>query len=173
MATPQAQALNPYATPKATVADEATNEVQPVKVFSVSGRIGRARYIAYGTALYLLVAAVGTGLGAIAGQWIMAIAGLAYLIVGFMLTIQRCHDFNASGWLSLVLLVPLVNLIFWIIPGSEGRNRWGAPTPPNGTLTRIVAWLLPAVFVLGIVAAVTLPAYQSYVKRAQQVEQQR
>lgn len=176
MAQPQAQtanaAVNPYAAPKAAVGD-AADETQPVRIFSVSGRIGRARYIAYGMGLYLLVAAVGAGLAAVAGPFAVFVTGAAYLVVAFMLTIQRCHDFNASGWLSLAVLVPLVNLIFWIIPGTEGRNRYGAPTPPNGVLTLIVAWLLPALFILGIVAAITIPAYQSYVKRAQQVEMRR
>lgn len=167
MATPQSQAINPYATPRAAVADAATNEVQPVKVFSVSGRIGRARYIAYGIGMYILVGGIGAGLNAAVGKPAALLAGVAYLIVGFMLTIQRCHDFNANGWLSLVLLVPLVNLMFWIMPGSEGHNRYGAPTPPNGMGTLIIAWLLPAIFVIGIVAAVALPAYQSYVVRAQ------
>ena len=168
MATPQSQAINPYATPRAAVADAASNEVQPVKVFSVSGRIGRARYIAYGIGMYILVGGIGAGLNAVAGKPAALLAGLAYVIVAFMLTIQRCHDFNTSGWLSLVLFVPLVNLMFWVVPGSEGRNRYGAPTPPNGAGTLIVAWLLPAMVVIGIVAAVALPAYQSYVMRAQQ-----
>lgn len=75
-----------------------------------------------------------------------------------MLTIQRCHDFNASGWVSLLVLVPLANLIFMIIPGTRGPNRFGAPTPPNSAGVLVAAWLLPALFVAGIIAAVALPA---------------
>jgi uncharacterized membrane protein YhaH (DUF805 family) len=173
MANPQPQAINPYAAPKAALADEGSSEVQPVKLFSTAGRIGRARYIAYGMGLYFLVAAIGAGLVAVLGQWAVLLAGLAYLVVAFMLTVQRCHDFNTSGWLSLLLLVPLANLIFWIVPGSEGRNRYGAPTPPNGAFTLVIAWLLPAVFAIGIAAAIAIPAYQDYVKRAHQAGQRR
>ena len=42
--------VNPYQAPGAPVAD--AGEVQPVKVFSAAGRIGRARYIAYGLGFY-------------------------------------------------------------------------------------------------------------------------
>jgi uncharacterized membrane protein YhaH (DUF805 family) len=89
-----------------------------------------------------------------------------------MLTIQRCHDFNASGWLSLLILIPLANLIFIIIPGTDGPNDYGGPTPPNSVGVLIVAWLLPVMFFVGIIAAVTLPAYQDYTKRAKEKQQQ-
>jgi hypothetical protein len=99
------------------------------------------------------------------------LALVALTIIGFMLTIQRCHDFNATGWLSLLVLVPLANLIFWFIPGTDGPNRFGAPTPPNSVLVLIGAWLIPVVFIGGVLAAVAIPAYQDYVKRAQQKQQ--
>jgi uncharacterized membrane protein YhaH (DUF805 family) len=172
MATPQPQAINPYATPRAAVADEATTEVQPVKLFSVSGRIGRARYIANMLGLYILFGIVIGGLSALAGP-LAAVLWIGYVVLAFMLTIQRCHDFNTSGWLSLLVLVPLVNFIFWFIPGTEGRNRWGPPTPPNSTVTLVLVWLFPTLMVVGIIAAIAIPAYQDYVKRAQQVEQRR
>lgn len=164
--------VNPYQAPSAAVAD-AGGETQPVKVFSISGRIGRARYLAYGMGFYILfgfVAGILTAaLGAV-GAVLMVAAWVAIVVIGFMLTIQRCHDFNMSGWLSLVMLVPLVNLIFLFIPGTDGPNRFGAPTPPNGVGVLIAAWSLPVIMVIGIVAAVALPAYQDYQKRAGQVQ---
>jgi hypothetical protein len=84
-----------------------------------------------------------------------------------MLTIQRSHDFNMSGWFSLLALVPLVNLIFWFIPGTDGPNRFGAKTPPNSALVLIGVWIVPILFIGGILAAVSIPAYQDYVKRSQ------
>ena len=164
MATPQSQAVNPYAAPKAAVADAATNEVQPVKLFSVSGRIGRVRYIAHILGLYILFGILAGATTALAGP-LGALFWIGYVVLMFMLTIQRCHDFDTSGWLSLLVLVPLVNLIFWFIPGTEARNRWGAPTPPNSTVTVVLVWLFPAL-VVALMVAVAIPAYQSYVKRA-------
>jgi uncharacterized membrane protein YhaH (DUF805 family)/Tfp pilus assembly protein PilE len=164
------QPANLYGTPKAAVS-EAAVETQPVKVFSVSGRIGRVRYIAWGIGFYFLLSIIVGVLSAMLGQAAMAALGVAWiilmLVIGFMLTIQRCHDFNTTGWLSLLMLVPLVNLIFWFIPGTDGPNEYGAPTPPNGAGVIVVICIVPVVFLFGgILAAIALPAYQDYTHRA-------
>lgn len=163
--------VNPYAAPKAAL-DVAAEETQPVRLFAVSGRIGRVRYIAYLMGLYVLFAILGFAAAALAGP-IATLLWVAYVVLAFMLTIQRCHDFDSTGWLAILSLVPLVNLVFWFIPGSDGRNRWGPPTPPNSALSMVLVWILPLLALVGIVAAVALPAYQQYVKRAQQLEQRR
>ena len=171
MAEPQAGVVNPYAAPKAAVGD-AAEATQPVNIFSVSGRIGRVRYVGYLIGLYVLFGIFAFLAALVAGPLAMAV-WLAYMVLAFMLTIQRCHDFNTTGWLSLVSLIPLVALIFWFIPGTEGANRYGPRTPPNSTLAIVLVWILPAIAVIGIIAAIAIPAYQSYVKRAQQVEMRR
>jgi len=163
-------AVNPYAKPNAAVA-EAGEQYQDVKVFATSGRIGRVRYIAYGMGIYFLFAILGALLSAVIGSAGMIIAWIAILVIGFMLTIQRCHDFNTTGWLSLLMLVPLVNLIFWFIPGTDGDNNYGAQTPPNGVGVIIAACIVPIVAVVGILAAIALPAYQDYTKRAKAMQQ--
>jgi uncharacterized membrane protein YhaH (DUF805 family) len=165
--------VNPYETPKAAVADT-TRHFQPVKLFSVSGRIGRVRYIAYGFGIWLLIGLVASVLAPMlgpVGPVVSVLAFVALTVIGFMLTIQRCHDFNTTGWLSVLVLVPLANLIFWIIPGTDGPNRFGAPTPPNSVLLIIAACLVPVVFIGGVLAAIAIPAYQGYVKRAQEKQQ--
>jgi len=165
-----AEAANPYQAPRADV-HEAPGETQPVRVFSVSGRIGRLRYIAFGAVFYLTIWIAAVVLAMMLGAqnaWLAIVLGwLAIMTIGFMLTIQRCHDFNTSGWLSLLLLVPLANLVFWFIPGTDGSNRYGAPTPPNGAWV-IVGALVPLILVpiVGILAAVAIPAYQDYTYRA-------
>jgi uncharacterized membrane protein YhaH (DUF805 family) len=164
--------VNPYQAPAAAVAD-AGDQTQPVKLFSVSGRIGRARYLAYGFGLYFVFGFTGGVLAGALGQAgvaVMVAAWLALVVLGFMLTIQRCHDFNVGGWLSLLMLVPLVNLIFLFIPGTDGVNRFGAPTPPNSVGVLIAASLIPVAFIGGILAAIAIPAYQDYQKRAGQVQ---
>jgi len=62
-------------------------------------------------------------------------------------------------------------MLFWLIPGTDGPNRFGAPPPPNTTGTIVLALILPLVFVVGIVAAVAIPAYQTYAQRAQMHQQ--
>src|SRR5262245_12446088 len=163
--------VNPYAKPNAAL-DEPTQLYQEVRLFATSGRIGRVRYIAYGMGIYLLFGILGALLSMAVGEFGMIIAWLAIVIVGFMLTIQRCHDFNTTGWLSLLVLVPLVTLIFWFIPGTDGPNNYGGETPPNGTGVIIAALIVPIVAVIGIVAAIALPAYQQYVTKAKQSQMQ-
>lgn len=164
-------APNPYAKPNAAVA-EAGEQYQEVKVFATSGRIGRVRYIAYGMGIYFLFGILGFLLSLAIGQAGMVIGWIAIMVVGFMLTIQRCHDFNTTGWLSLLVLVPLVNLIFWFIPGTDGSNNYGDKTAPNGAGVIIAALIIPILFVGGILAAIAIPAYQQYVTRAKQMQQQ-
>jgi uncharacterized membrane protein YhaH (DUF805 family) len=165
---------NPYGAPRAAVGD-AAEKFQQVKLFAVSGRIGRARYIVYSivvTLLLMLLAGAASVLLGAFGVAVLVVAYIAMFVISIMLTIQRSHDFNMSGWFSLLALVPLVNLLFWFVPGTDGPNRFGAKTSPNSTGVIVGLWIVPAIFVLGIVAAIALPAYQDYVKRAQ-VQQSR
>jgi uncharacterized membrane protein YhaH (DUF805 family)/Tfp pilus assembly major pilin PilA len=172
-------AANPYQRPGAPVDDEAAEEFSEVKVLSAAGRLGRVRYIGYSIGISLVfyaVIAMGGALTALTGVEILGgaiiiAAVIGMLVIGVMLTIQRCHDFDVSGWLSLLLIVPIAPLLFWIIPGSKGANRFGGPTPPNSTGVVILALLLPVLFFGGILAAIALPAYQDYTKRARMVEE--
>jgi uncharacterized membrane protein YhaH (DUF805 family) len=173
---------NPYQRPQASVADSDEPEYQCVRVFGAAGRIGRVRYIGYTVGLPLLIVGLAALVGAVldralgAGVTVPLIIGAyaAVLLAYILLTIQRCHDFDVSGWLSIVfILVPLAVLLLWIIPGTKGPNRYGPPSEPNSTLAVVGALVLPFVFVAGILAAVAIPAYQDYVKRAQQAAQRR
>ena len=160
---------NPYAAP--TTNPTTTNqEFSEVKIFSVSGRIGRVRYIGYTVGISLLVALVGGILGALTMGVGLILGYVVMIVISIMLTIQRCHDFNTTGWLSILGLIPLVNFIFWFIPGTDGANDYGNKTPPNSTLSILLACIVPLIFVLGIVAAIAIPAYQGYVKRAKSAQ---
>lgn len=183
------QAVNPYAAPRAAVADiyEGDPGVQPVKLWSAKGRIGRARFLAYTFYSYLLFIVAAFAVGAVIGfagaggaegaegviGLVMLVISIPYLVFYVLMGIQRSHDMDWSGWMLLLALIPLVALIWVFKSGSQGSNRFGAPPPPNTTSVLIGAWLMPILFVLGIVAAIALPAYQQYANRAvtSQVEQ--
>jgi len=169
--------VNPYAPPQAVVADVHVSggEVQPVRRWSGKGRIGRLRYLAHITGAYLLmilfVFVASFALGFIgAGAAATAVGGLGfivYLVFLLLKTIQRSHDMNWSGWTAILALIPLVGLVWIFNPGTEGDNRYGAPPPPNTLGVKILGLGLPVgIFVIGILAAIALPAYQDYVKRA-------
>ncbi|MEJ2407277.1 MAG: DUF805 domain-containing protein [Candidatus Thiodiazotropha sp.] len=170
----QTDTNNPYAPPQKPV-EHLMEEFAPANIFSSNGRIGRLRYIAYTIGIPLLAylifrAAIFTA-GALTNKEMVAMVFLPFLSLPAMafvfatnvlLTIQRCHDFNTNGWLSLVIVIPILPLIFWFIPGTKGNNRFGPPPPPNrGVLLKIVL-LLILLFVIGILAAIAIPAYQSY-----------
>ncbi|OGI41436.1 MAG: hypothetical protein A2140_08955 [Candidatus Muproteobacteria bacterium RBG_16_62_13] len=147
-----------------------------INIFSAAGRLGRVRFIGYSLGItfvfYLFIAAV-AGIGSMLpgdmGKLLVGVVGfggyVAILWVQFLLLIQRSHDFNASGWLSLLIFMPLAVLVFWFVPGTKGDNQYGKPTPPNGAGAILLAALLP-VMIIGILAAIAIPAYHDYVKRA-------
>ncbi len=171
------QTANPYSPPQAVVADIAEHgdhSFQPVHIFAWRGRIGRLRFLAYSTLVYVIAALLGAVAAAIAGT-IHSIAPdtiisiVVYPItIGLMLmvTIQRSHDMGYSGWSSLLALIPIAGLIWVFKAGTPGANQFGAPPVPNSLGVKIVALLFPAVVVIGILAAIALPAYQNYVVRA-------
>ena len=162
---------NPYRAPSAQNINGADADVpQEVKIFSIKGRIGRVRYITYSIGLSLLIGVVAAILGAVSAGLAIIPAYIALLVISVMLTVQRCHDFNASGWLALLMLVPLINLIFWFMPGTDGANRWGNKTPPNSTGLVIATWLVALIVPIGIIAAIAIPQYQQYVQRAKAVQ---
>lgn len=164
-------AATPYATPKAAVA-EALPDFGELKAFTTDGRIGRLRYLAWSMVLMLaclpLFGIAGGFFAAseILGGLLMVVVGIAVAVVGIMFGVQRLHDIGWSGWLLLVTLVPIVggvfSLLMFIIPGSTAANRFGPPPPPNSRAVKILALLWVAIIVIGIVAAIALPAYMGY-----------
>jgi uncharacterized membrane protein YhaH (DUF805 family) len=169
---------NPYLPPQAEVADihTAATEFSEPKVWSARGRIGRLRYLAYtAVASLVLMLAVGV-LAAVAGAQVAGIATFIAYIPFFVLMvlslIQRSHDMGWSGWMSLLAFIPLVGLIWLFKAGTPGVNRFGAPPPPNTTGVKLGASLIVLFFVLGIVAAIALPAYQQYTMRAKAASMQ-
>jgi uncharacterized membrane protein YhaH (DUF805 family) len=170
---------NPYAPPTARVQDiHDDSQTQPIKLWSAVGRMGRLRWLAWsviGSLAIMPVAFVGGILGAASGSEsvmyvLLGVAYIAYIVFYALITIQRCHDLDWSGWMSLIVLIPLVALVFLFMRGTPGRNRFGAPPPPN---PRGMAWVvaIPVLFfVIGIVAAIAIPAYSDYAKRARAVQ---
>ena len=145
-------------------AEETVPAPGELKVLSAQGRIGRMRYIAWSFAIGLvvgLVAMIGGGLLSFLagplGMLFMAICYIAMIVAIVLITIQRCHDFNVTGWLALILLVPLAPLVFWFIPGTEGSNNYGPPPPPNSGAVKVLFWLMIIFLVLGLIGSIAMP----------------
>lgn len=132
------------------------------RFFSLTQRIGRLRYFAYtliamlacSAALLLIYLVATTLLPPALGRLVstasfILIKNVAVPLIVFVMTIRRLHDFNASGWWSLSVIMPFVTLIFLCVPGSRSSNRYGAPLVPNSTGLRFAAIALP-IALLGV-----------------------
>lgn len=159
---------NPFRAPAAPLDDPGTRidgEFR-LNLFSPAGRIGRIRYLGYSMGLTFLISIVAGILAVVTTPAIAPLAYLPVIYVSVMLAIKRSHDFNTTGWLSVLVLVPLVNFLFLFVPGTDGPNRFGNKTAPNGRAGVFVIIVLIGLFLTGILAAIAIPAYQDYTKRA-------
>ncbi|MGV8863754.1 MAG: DUF805 domain-containing protein [Pseudomonas sp.] len=158
---PQHEA-SPYAPPRAQ-AGATWPEFGELKVFTVQGRIGRLRYLAWTLVLMVAIIAV-TGVCAailtsslVGGGLLIAIAAIGFFIVSVQIGVQRLHDVGWSGWLLLINLVPFVGSLFpilmMVIPGNTGANQYGAPQPPNTTAVKVLASLWLAIIAILVVGA--------------------
>jgi len=171
---------NPYMPPRAAVADihDKLAEAEEPTILTWRGRIGRLRYLAYvmGGYVALFVVMFFAGLiGGLSGSpmvatLLMGVCGIAYFVFTIMVAIQRVHDMDWSGWSVLLVLVPVVNIVIGLIwlfkGGTEGANRFGAPPTPNTWGVIVLGCIAPLAFI-GIIAAVALPAYQTYKLKAE------
>jgi len=156
---------------------------------SPSGRFGRLSYLGWNMLMSFsiliiigIIAAFSPGLLAdpttMTGSSMLAtvLIGVAYIVLlyfSFVFTIRRLHDRNHIGWLSLLILVPGINLVFILYlifaKGDDRSNQYGPRRNTKGW-EKVLAWIYILIFPLAILAAIALPAYQDYVTRAQQAQ---
>ena len=167
-------AENPYNAPQAEL-DNGSEELYSPSVFSFNGRIGRLRYLAYGVgSMFLLMLAMiplgaatafmGGEAGASTGSMIAIVVIYAAMIVlSVMFGKRRLNDLNRSGWWFLLSIVPIANLLLTIylifFPGTDGNNNFGAAPEANSIGVLIIGWMMPAFFIVGIVAAIAIPQF--------------
>lgn len=100
------------------------------------GRARRKEYWSY--ALFSFLIAVGASLvaglllGEEFGNLVNGVVSLAFLLPGLAALVRRLHDRGYSGWLALILLVPVVGfiavLVLAVLPSEPRANRYG-PVP--------------------------------------------
>lgn len=164
---------------------------------STKGRFGRLSYAAWtflSSIIFFIiffVLALSTGLFTESSSQepnfsiffiiVLGIIYIGFIYLSFVFTIRRLHDRNQSGWLSLLMLVPIANLFLMIYlfcaKGTEGENNFGLARITSDW-EKVLGWIyiiiIPLAFIFGILAAIAIPAYQNYVQRSQQaqIEQQ-
>ena len=97
------------------------------------------------------------------------IAGLGFVVILVLyiyflmvITVRRLHDLNRSGWLILLLLLPLVNIFMGLYlllgSGTQGINNYGLPreTP---VWEKILAWLMIILTILSFLASSSIVSY--------------
>ncbi|MFA5827163.1 MAG: DUF805 domain-containing protein [Candidatus Paceibacterota bacterium] len=111
-----------------------------------SGRARRAEYwyfvlfnVIISMVLGILGKAIGVfniTIGAVGSEIniLSIIYGLALLIPGLAVCVRRLHDTGKSGWMALIVLIPLIGTI-WILvlmikDSTPGENEYG-PNPKN------------------------------------------
>ncbi|HEX8614121.1 MAG TPA: DUF805 domain-containing protein [Telluria sp.] len=168
---------NVYAAPSTTFSDSDPDVAAKTTLFAFNGRIGRARWIAYTLALWML--------GSIVLSIVLQLLGLINIklveSVGFGLSLalwcipalvsrRRLQDLGLSAYYLLGLVVPFVNLYFFFMlmfkRGDEGSNEYGPVPAPNDRVVFWLAMIIPGIMLVGILAAIALPAYKSYTDKA-------
>ena len=165
---------NPFLVPQAELhqEDDIQDSEFKLNLFSAAGRIGRLRYLSYSMG-FGVIAMFATGmLAAVINPMAAFLFYPVMIYINIMLAIKRSHDFNVTGWASLLIFVPLANLALLFIPGTDGPNRYGNKTAPNGGAAMTIVLVIVALFVIGILAAIAIPAYQQYTQRAHAAQPQ-
>ncbi len=156
---------SPYASPTAII-EQSIDDVGELNIWGVEGRLGRMRYIAWSMVFMLamapamLICILALKASALLGSLLITVTAVVAMIIGIQISVKRLHDIGWSGWLLLISLIPVVGSIFqiliFVLPGSQGSNRYGAPAPANSTAVKVLFWiwiaLMSSGFVIGIVS---------------------
>ena len=157
--------LNPYSTPKKSLDLETeTQTYADIVLFSFSGRIDRTRYLVFSIGISVVFYISAALLSAVLlplelfledetkramSMTIFSLIIIPIILLFFLfmlsLSIRRIHDFNYTGWLCLLILLPIVNILFslmlFALPGTQGTNRFGYQPPPTSRPMKITAYI--------------------------------
>lgn len=166
------QENSPYATPAADITTQNADETYQPQVFATKGRIGRLRYLAYTFGSYALVGVIvavfmAVGLADTASESMVSMIAILVMYAGMIafgviLSKRRLNDLDKTGWLVLALFIPIVGAFFGLYmmfaSGTDGSNKYGLAPCENPVGVKIIGLIFPIVFIIGIVAAIALPA---------------
>jgi len=172
---------NPYKTTSSDPLLPPSNAIDTSSPLSPRGRFGRLSFIAW----YMLVTILSyIAMGLLGGTTLFmetdpekialffsSMGGVSYVLLTIITTvllvifvIRRLHDVNTTGWLALLLIIPLVNLILMLYlllkRGDEGSNRFAAVRPTPGW-EKVLGYTGTALIVagfVGIMMAILFPA---------------
>lgn len=153
--------------------------------FSIHGRFNRMSYLG-GYGLIYLVTLVGyLILASFLGsfqlssdlfnfEFYSSLSGASALVVwafslfliylNIVLVVRRLHDLNKSGWMGLLLLIPVVQFFFMIYlllaSGTAGTNQYG-PVRPSTFIEKLMAWLILVAILISLISTAGIFYYFS------------
>ncbi|WP_137939857.1 DUF805 domain-containing protein [Chitinivorax sp. B] len=148
--------------PSANLLKEAPLEYRmtpPFFSFSMEGRYGRARFLAYQLAMYSLMMA-GLVISMLLGFGVLGVTAmisvlLATSVMSIRLTVLRLHDIDRTGkWALLLFLPPLSFFLFVfliVVPGTEGDNDYGMEDEHPSIVVKLCGGICGILFLLGCV----------------------
>ena len=157
-----------YSAPNATTKPTTTHydAYNDSRWYSLEGRVGRIKYLAFNTMwglvgfvfiFGLLVATSSNGLSGFSMVLFFIVLAPIYICSSILLPRRRLHDLDRSGWWVLLTFVPIANLLFFLylifMPGDEGANRFGLPARPNSITDFVLALVLPAFAAIAFLSA--------------------
>ena len=153
--------------------------IQPTKdsPLQASGRFGRLSYLAWQAVLFIALILIGFFFALLMPDpnkesdlkfltifiVIFFILYLPVIYTYFTITIRRLHDLNRSGWWSIIIIIPLVNLIFYIylisVTGNKTPNNYGAPriTPDWEKVFAGMSIFMLCMIFLGLISQLFIP----------------
>lgn len=107
------------------------------KYATFQGRAQRAEYwyfVLFYVIVYMVLGFLDGSLSRPANEpsWglLSGVFALATLVPSIAVSVRRLHNTNRSGWWMLVMFVPLIGqlvmLIFMVLDGTPGDNRFGS-----------------------------------------------
>ena len=149
----------------------------PPSGFSSQGRLGRLSYIARsGLCHFLFIISTSWVVHSLhlinwntmmlriphvpSHPFLLMFVGLVWLcLYVYLMTIyliRRLHDLNQSGWMSLMLMIPVLNLFLMLYvlmaSGTPQINRYGA-VQRTATWEKCCAWLLILLFIVSFASS--------------------
>jgi uncharacterized membrane protein YhaH (DUF805 family) len=100
-------------------------------LFSINGRISRGPFWLVYLLLFAATAALVLFIETRASNnpVLVLIVLALHVWIAICVTVKRLHDIDASGWLSIpIVLIPIAVILVGSFPGTVGSNRYG-PDP--------------------------------------------
>lgn len=112
--------------------------------FGLKGRVSRAAYLLAALLMVVILTFTLYRIGMapeesdVQQAWLSAffVAALVSEWSSIALAVKRLHDFDKTGMLAIVMLVPALSIVAFvvlcIVPGTEGANSYGERTNAPG-----------------------------------------